>query len=362
MDDRELARRIRRELPPKAFQHGSKRALIAVPLIAGIVTLNFVLIAEPLRAFSALVSALALGNLYVSLFFFGHEAGHGAATRSRHLQSLLMYAGFWIFCLSPHLWRVWHNRVHHGYTNRAGYDPDNFGDVQSYVRFPATNFLLKVGPGSGHWLSLIYFPTWFTALAQGVLWIKSRRMAGFGQLNRVRAAIDSALMAASWAALGVRVGIWRSLLVIVLPMMTANAIAMAYISTNHLLRPQVEDYNVLDSSMSVTTYRLLDRLHFHFSHHVEHHLFPSMNTHYAPLVRSILRRLAGDRFLAPSHRQALMVLFRTPRVYDGVHALVDPQRELRVRFRDIDGALWRGDTLIPVERIGGATFLETIAS
>jgi len=145
-------------------------------------------------------------------------------------------------------------------------------------------------------------------------------------------------------------------------MMTANAIAMAYISTNHLLRPQVEDYNVLDSSMSVTTYRLLDRLHFHFSHHVEHHLFPSMNTHYAPLVRSILRRLAGDRFLAPSHRQALMVLFRTPRVYDGVHALVDPQRELRVRFRDIDGALWRGDTLIPVERIGGATFLETIAS
>jgi hypothetical protein len=57
-----------------------------------------------------------------------------------------------------------------------------------------------------------------------------------------------------------------------------------------------------------------------------------------------------------------MLLFRTPRVYDGVHALVDPQRQLRVRFEDIEAAIWRGDTLIKVERISSGTLLETVVS
>ena len=362
MSDTELARRIRGELPPEAFRTNPMRLLIAALLLAAILGLSICLATLPLPVYAAIPGALLLGNLYVSLFFLGHEVGHGAVSRVRAVQTLVMYFAFAIFFLSPHLWRVWHNRVHHGYTNRAGYDPDNFGDVESYERYPSTNFLLKVGPGSGHWLSIIYFPTWFTILSQGVLWVKSRRLAGFAPLKRARAGADSALMAALWIALGAWLGAYRSLITILIPMMTANAVAISYISTNHLLRPQVDRSDVLASSMSVTTYRWLDRLHFNFSHHVEHHLLPSMNTSYAPLAREVLQRLAGARYLAPRHWQTLILLFRTPRVQDGKRALVDPRRHLQVMFDDIEAALRRGDTRVTVQPFEPTAPLEAAVS
>ena len=362
MSDGELARRIRGELPPEAFHTNPMRLLIAALLLAAILGLSTCLATFPLPVYAAIPGALLLGNLYVSLFFLGHEVGHGAVSRVRAVQTLVMYFAFAIFFLSPHLWRVWHNRVHHGYTNRAAYDPDNFGDVESYERYPSTNFLLKVGPGSGHWLSVIYFPTWFTILSQGVLWVKSRRLAGFAPLKRARAGADSALMAALWIALGAWLGAYRSLITILIPMMTANAVAISYISTNHLLRPQVDRSDVLASSMSVTTYRWLDRLHFNFSHHVEHHLVPSMNTSYAPLAREVLQRLAGARYLAPRHWQTLILLFRTPRVQDGNRALVDPQRHVQVTFDEIEAALRRGDTRVTVQPFEPTAPLEAAVS
>jgi fatty acid desaturase len=169
-------------------------------------------------------------------------------------------------------------------------------------------------------------------------------------------------MAALWIALGAWLGAYRSLITILIPMMTANAVAISYISTNHLLRPQVDRSDVLASSMSVTTYRWLDRLHFNFSHHVEHHLLPSMNTSYAPLAREVLQRLAGARYLAPRHWQTLILLFRTPRVQDGNRALVDPRRHLQVMFDDIEAALRRGDTRVTVQPFEATAPLETAVS
>src|SRR6266851_3413726 len=195
VSDRQLARRIRSKLPPEVFRPNPLRAMIAVPLVVAIASLSACLATMSLPTCVGIPSAALLGNLYASLFFFGHEAGHGAVSRSRAVQVLLMYLAFAIFCLSPHLWHVWHNRVHHRYTNRVEHDPDNFGDIEAYLRFPSTNAFLKVAPGSGHWLSTIYLPTWFTIHAQGVLWIKSRRLGGFASLNRARAMADSVLMA-----------------------------------------------------------------------------------------------------------------------------------------------------------------------
>src|SRR5690606_41422345 len=36
------------------------------------------------------------------------------------------------FCLAPRLWTVWHNRVHHGNTNRQGRDPDAMATLEEY--------------------------------------------------------------------------------------------------------------------------------------------------------------------------------------------------------------------------------------
>jgi hypothetical protein len=76
--------------------------------------------------------------------------------------------------------------------------------------------------------------------------------------------------------------------------------------------------------MSVRTLAMLDMLHFHFSHHVEHHLFPAMCGKHYPLVRLSLHKHVGASYVAPTHWHALRVLYRTPRLYATLDSLISP--------------------------------------
>jgi hypothetical protein len=106
-----------------------------------------------------------------------------------------------------------------------------------------------------------------------------------------------------------------------------------------MVRPLTEETDTLATTMSVTTVKLLDRMHFHFSHHVEHHLFPAMRTSMAPRVRRVLIRHFPDRYLAPPHWRALLIVFQTPRIYDGPQRLIEPVSGRREDIPDIERAL-----------------------
>jgi hypothetical protein len=99
--------------------------------------------------------------------------------------------------------------------------------------------------------------------------------------------------------------------------------------------------NPLDDSMSVTTHPMLDRVHFNFSYHVEHHLFPTMSPKFAPLVRAKLQQFAPGRVLAPGHLAALQMVFHTPRMHDVNGDLIDPTTGRRIGFVEIVEALCR---------------------
>jgi fatty acid desaturase len=329
---------IRRELPPEAFKPRPLRAFTALAIVATNVTAGVILATSSLPVVVCLLLSVLSGCMYASLFFLGHEAGHGAIVKSRTAQDVLMWAAFSIFLLPPTLWRVWHNKVHHIYTNHKDYDPDNFGTLSSYNELRSVRVVEALTPGSGRWLGLIYLPLWFTIHTQVVLWVQSRRCRGFESLGRTRASTESLSMTAFWVSLTAQLGLWSSLWLIIIPMMAANVIIMSYIATNHLLRPLLDHSDPLESSMSVTTYRWLDLIHFNFSHHVEHHLFPSMSSRFAPLVRVKLRRYAEGRYVAAPHLRALLVVFRTPRIHKE-HALVDAASGRSTRFADVDRAL-----------------------
>jgi cyclopropane-fatty-acyl-phospholipid synthase len=339
IDHSTLKARIRRELPPPVFKPCPARAVTAIGLSVGISSVSFVLATSPLPAVASLCLSSLCGCMYGSLFFLGHEAGHGSIVRKRCLQDALMWLAFSIFLLSPTLWRVWHNKVHHVYANREDYDPDNFGDLSSYWAFRSVRIVAALTPGSGRWISLFYLPTWFTAHAQIVLWRQSRRCRGFESLDRRRAVAETLTMTGFWIGVAALVGFWPTIWLIGLPMLIANTIIMAYIATNHLLRPLGDDADPLDSSMSLTTHPVMDLIHFNFSHHVEHHLFPSMSPRYAPLVRAKLYRYATDRFLAPSHRTALVMVFRTPRIHEDHETLLDPRTRRRVALAEVSKVL-----------------------
>ena len=334
--------KIREELPADVFRRCPARALTALVLAAAIAALTAILLTVALPVLLALVLSLVLGSLYGSLFFLCHEIGHGSVVRQRHVQDALMWMGFLIILLPPTLWRVWHNKVHHLHTNIPDYDPDNFRTLADYRRFRSTRVVAAFTPGSGRWFSLFYLPTWFTVHTQLVLWVESRRCRGFESLNRKRAAAESLVMAAFWMALAMRLGPWWSVLVIVIPMMVANASVMSYVVTNHFLRPLGDDADPLATSMSVTTHPWMDLIHFNFSHHVEHHLFPAMSSQYAPLVRAKLRQYSGSRFLAPSHLQALRMVFNTPRIHREYDALMDPASGRAIPLAELERSLRSG--------------------
>jgi fatty acid desaturase len=246
---------------------------------------------------------------------------------------------------------VWHNRAHHGHTNVPEYDPDTFGTLEEFRLRRFSQVVGRFAPGSGHWLSTLYLFTFFTLQSHGVLWVNSFRPS-FRRFNRRRAIVESAAMMALWIGAGIAAGPRGALFGVVIPMAMANFVVMSYVVTQHMLRPLANGADSLRTTMSVSTFRFVDLLFFNNSHHAEHHLFPSMSPRYYPLVRSHLYQHAADRYLAPSHWRALLLVFRTPRLYADSWTLVQPGSGHRVPIVAVEAAL-RSGHLRPVASVSG---------
>lgn len=325
----DLRARIRRELPAAVFAPRPWRALWIVPLLSLAVFGTVLLATEALGVLTSLICIFLVGNAYASMLLLAHEAMHGALMRSRYGQHALAWIGFTPFLVSPTLWRVWHNEVHHGHTNEIDRDPDIFAGEASHASTATSRFVLRFVPGAGGLASVVFPFVWFCVQGQIVLWFLSRRMRGFERLRRGRAALEAGSMLVFWVGLAFVVGWERAPVAIFAPLAIGNAWLMSYIATNHLMRPLVDAPDPLRSSMSVRTWPLLDRLHFRFSHHVEHHLFPAMTGAGLPRVRSWLLRNVPEGYVCPSHLRAIVSLYRTPRTYRDSTTLIDPARPWR---------------------------------
>ncbi|MFI1452096.1 fatty acid desaturase (plasmid) [Streptomyces virginiae] len=336
----QLRTKIRAELPPELFRRRPRRALLVIPIVAGIIGGSVALAVTSPPWYIALLAAFVLGNAYGSLMLLGHEIGHGATVRSHRLQDAYMYFTGAVYCLSPHLWRVWHGQVHHPNANIDGRDPDNFGMLEAYDHENLIRrYMIRTAPGSGNWLSGLYPFLFFTLQAQGVLLVRSKEISGFNHLRRRRAVADTIAMTLFWITVCVLLGLRGSLFVVLIPMLIANFSLMCYIITNHMLRPLTETSDILNTTISVTTLRFLDFIHFNFSHHVEHHLFPGTPGSAYPQIRQSLRRIAGDQYLAPAHWWAFVLAFRTPKLYESPRVVVEPSSGRRVQLADVETQL-----------------------
>jgi fatty acid desaturase len=133
----QLRRAIVADLPPAALQRRPFRVLLLLPLIALVVGTSALLLQPALSWYLIVPTLLVLGNAYVALMFFGHEVAHGATVRSRRLQDAVLWPTCAIFVVSSHLWRYWHNELHHGRTNVPSDDPDRYDLVEDLPKTPA---------------------------------------------------------------------------------------------------------------------------------------------------------------------------------------------------------------------------------
>ena len=267
--------------------------------------------------------ALVIGHAFAGCAFVGHETMHGAVVRGRRLRYLVGFVSFLPFTLSPRLWVAWHNKTHHGNTMSETDDPDAYPTLEAYRRSGTLRFVDRFSFARDRWAGIVTLLVGFTGQSSQMLWRWSRK--GGLETREHRLAVAETLGGlVLWASIGFVVGPLAFLFAFVLPLLVANAIVIGYILTNHSLSPMTEVNDPLVNSLSVTVPRWVARMHLEFGLHVEHHLFPSMSSAYAPLVRAEQQARWPERYQSMPLLRALLLLRRTPRVYRTPTKLHDP--------------------------------------
>lgn len=319
------AREVRAHLPAAIFQPVPGRAAWLPLHVAIIVALAVYIVAASPPWYVCLCAALVAGHSWASLAFLAHETLHHAVVKSRLLERLIGYCGLGLFCLSPTLWVAWHNQAHHGNTGNPDVDPDGFGTLRSWKASAGDRVIEKLSPGSPYKRNLLFLLVTFSVHSLVVLLSHSRRDDYYARVSRGVVYTETAAMLAFWTAVFVGVGAWNFLFIYVVPVLTANAVVMAYIATNHFLSSLSAVNDPLVNSLSVRNPAWLEKLHFQFGYHVEHHVFPTVNGRYAPQVRDALVRLYGERYLSLPHGRALKLLYTRPKLHDSPDTLIDPR-------------------------------------
>ena len=323
---RDLRNRIRQELPADTFQPQNWRLIWFLPLVSVVVACWLLLSFYDLAWYWCLPISLIIGNTYGSLGFLSHEVSHGALGIQGRWKTFFAGIGLAPFLVTPGFWHRWHNLAHHGNTNMGDRDPDSFGTLKRYQRSPGQKKLLKLAPGSGTWYSYLFLFYSFTLHSQVVLWFQTKHREEFKGFNRQRALLEMLALLGFWITLGIFMGGKAAFFGLVLPHLIGNAVIQSYILTNHFLRPQTHINDPVDNSMSLKSLPLLDRLHFNFSHHVEHHLFPRLPMNKAPRLRQWFLENMPERYVYPTHATALRYLYKTPKVYADSLTLIDVHR------------------------------------
>jgi len=276
---------VRAVIPDSCYRRSMPRAL-------GALLQATVLYAAPLVGLAvtdrwwALVLLWPLAGLAVAgLFVLGHDASHGALVESRRLNRAIAR-----ICMVPsaHVeaaWDLGHNRIHHGYTARQGFDfvwhpvtPEEYRAMSRYARLQHRFEWSCFGAGA-YFLRAVWWDKMWRFNAPG-----KRR----GAIVRDKIALATVLvvLVAAVAALGALRGgwvgaLWMPVKLLVVPFLLFVQLIGWTVYTHHI-SPDIrwwsrKEWTQFKGQMESTTIvrvpRLVNRLWFHnIFVHVPHHV------------------------------------------------------------------------------------------
>src|SRR5262245_39614323 len=178
------------------------------------------------------------GVLGMLLAFCTHGLMHGSIFRSKTLTRIFSYPGFFMFCISPELWFVWHNRVHHSYTNHPeGLDPDMAGNWSYLTTKRHGALIVDLLPG-GSIFSFVFVLFAFNALAAFVTWVHSREKPElYRGINRRIVVIETFAFYALWIVFLAALGPKLAFFLLILPLLLTNLLSMNLAALPHGIRP-----------------------------------------------------------------------------------------------------------------------------
>jgi fatty acid desaturase len=317
------AARISPKLPKKAFKPvpgrlwGGLAYLLIV--IAGFLTIGLF----HLNPFIYLAIALVLGTSFAAMGFLGHEILHGTVVRKPWLRDLLGAIAFWPLSTGPRLWRKWHNLTHHVHTQKEDHDPDSWPTLERLSKTKVLSWIYRLPQGFRAFVSFCSLTVMFSLHSAKMF---TAYIKEFNPKHQPSVWMQFILPWVFWISLLFIMGPYKWFFAFLLPLFIANAIVMGYISTNHRLNPITEVNDPLANSLTVTVPKWVDFLHFNFSYHTEHHLFPGMSSKYYPLVKEHIKSMWPERYHEMPIGKALVALWKTPRIYYEGNKLIDPRQ------------------------------------
>ncbi|MBR8826576.1 MAG: fatty acid desaturase [Gomphosphaeria aponina SAG 52.96 = DSM 107014] len=279
--------------------------------------------------------ALIMGNSVIVFAFSTHDLMHNNAIKNPRLKQLVSLMGLTLLWMPPTLWKAVHNREHHNKTNSLD-DPDR-------------NYLYEQPKTWGKWLQNLFVPSaevnpLLFIFGMGYIWgvyvfrhltsvllfnngLTKYPCASFKVSNKERKAI--ALEFLTILAINITILIYldfnpvKLILGYFLPIWLGHSGIMFYIYTNHLLCRMTSINDPLINSISVRVPKIFDILHFNFSYHTEHHIFPGLNSDYYPQVQELLKTQFEDRFNLLDALEVWRMLLATPRHYKDENTFTD---------------------------------------
>jgi fatty acid desaturase len=312
-------KKIRATLPAEAFQPAVHR-LWHLAIHAAVIGASYVVI----RRWPAVgpLMAIVIGHSLACMAFVAHEISHNAVVRHRSAKYLLELALFGINGSPPTMWNRLHNDAHHGNANTV-HDPDRPYLDSERTASTSTYAMLTMPAREGWRANVLVFAHFVTYLARHVVAVFYLADAkpdivtskpAYRPAERRIIAAEVAVMAAFQYGVWIATGrswvnfLWASPAALVI----ASAVIMSYVFTNHFLNPISHDHDPLAGSTSVRVPRVFDLIHSNFSFHTEHHLFPSLNSDYYPVVSEALKEVAPAEYRQLGFGEAWRQLWRQP--------------------------------------------------
>lgn len=310
-------------MPAEAFAP-SKRKLWQIGLHATVIALCIWGIRDYSNIAIRFVLSAVIGHSLTCLVFLAHELSHGGIMPRSRLRYALEVV-FWGLNLIPAtMWRKLHNENHHVHANTLG-DPDRYfqscefeqpgGTLRRwYARwFMPHRLTSRWNLGVG-----FHFVTYILRHLATVFYPGDKRPAIVTTKPEYRPAERRQIVFELLCIVGMQLLIYFAVGQSVVAWLWAGPIAllftstyaMSYIWTNHYLHDLYELHDPLVGSTSVEVPKVFDLLHSNFSYHTEHHLFPSMNSEYYPLVSQVLREQFPDRYQRIPYGEAWRQLWR----------------------------------------------------
>lgn len=313
-------------LPAKVFKPAPERlwgGLAFVLLAAGSMT---AIALFELHWLAKLGLSVLIAQCFAGLGFLGHEILHGTVVKQARLRDWLGGIAMSQFLLGPKLWRRWHNMEHHAHTQHVHDDPDVSITMEQLYQKPFLRWLYKFPWQVRSFTTFVAFSVFFQIHS-------SRQFARLiGQFKPKDRAMAWAQLLAPIAfyvfGLGYVLGLQNWLFAYLIPLLIANFITICYISSNHDLCPLTDVNDPLVNSLSVKMPRWMDVIHFNFSYHTEHHLFPGVSPKWGPLIQQHLREMFPERYNELTMKETLRGLWCLPRVYMDDSRLVDMNHSL----------------------------------